>query len=357
MQTWPAISRSLSVLLVLLLAGGAAAQDQISLAPLSRIALGSCANQEIDQPVWQGVLSQSPELFIFLGDNIYADTADMAVKRAAYAQLGAKPGYQKLKATTQIVATWDDHDYGWDEAAGEYPAKAASKQAFLDFFEEPADSKRRLREGGIYTSYFYGPPEQRVQVILLDPRYDRDPFKAVSRAEKAERKKVGMGEYLPNDDPAMRMLGDDQWAWLENQLRRPARLRLIATGQPFVMEFTGREAWANFPRERRRMIDLIADTEAEGIIFMSGDTHWAEFSRLSDDVPYPLWDLTASSLTHPQRIVANNRHRVGSAYPSPNFGLIRVDWQQSDPVITLEVRDTGGFLELEQELRLSELIP
>jgi alkaline phosphatase D len=38
----------------------------------------------------------NPELFLFIGDNIYADTEDMELMRAKYAMLPAAPGYRPL---------------------------------------------------------------------------------------------------------------------------------------------------------------------------------------------------------------------------------------------------------------------
>ena len=60
--------------------------------PLSRIAFGSCVEQDEPQPVWASVLAVSPELMILLGDNVYADTEDMAVPKGKYARNAAEPG-------------------------------------------------------------------------------------------------------------------------------------------------------------------------------------------------------------------------------------------------------------------------
>ena len=65
--------------------------------PLRRIAFGSCLGQDGVQPIWQQVLAAKPDAFVFLGDNVYADTADPVELRAAYAKLGAQPGYQTLQ--------------------------------------------------------------------------------------------------------------------------------------------------------------------------------------------------------------------------------------------------------------------
>jgi alkaline phosphatase D len=319
------------------------------------IAFGSCAFQEADQLIWRAVNQSRPDLFIFLGDNIYGDTQDMAVLRAKYAQLGAQPGYRQLKALAPVVATWDDHDYGVNDAGGDYPMKQDSKQAFLDFFGEPPASERRLRDGGIYTSYTYGPPDQRVQVILLDTRWDRSPLVRVSDAEYAARKRDNIGPYAPNPDPAARMLGEDQWQWLEEQLRQPARLRLIGTSIPFLQDGTGWETWANFPHERERLRRLIVDTEAEGIIFITGDTHRAQFSKLVGAAPYPLWEVNSSGLTENWQWAAPDANRLGGFYADDNYGLIRVDWSKPDPDIIMEIRNTANALIMQNTIRLSEL--
>ena len=222
-------------------------------APLSVIAFGSCANQSKPQPIWDAVVASRPDLFVFLGDNIYADTEDMAVMRARYRQLGDNPNYQRLATRIPIIATWDDHDYGANDAGVEYPKKAESKQIFLDFFGEPANSKRRQQEGGIYTAYAYGPVDQRIQIILLDTRWDRSPLTSVSESEYAQRRLLRIGPYTANSAPDARLLGEAQWRWLEEQLRQPAEVRILATSIPFLQEGTGWETWSNFPTEQKRL--------------------------------------------------------------------------------------------------------
>ena len=94
--------------------------------PLRTIIFGSCASQDRPQPFWDAMIAQNPQLFLFIGDNIYADTEDMTVMRAKYAQLGAQPGYQQLRAHTPVLATWDDHDYGVNDGGGEYLMRTES---------------------------------------------------------------------------------------------------------------------------------------------------------------------------------------------------------------------------------------
>jgi alkaline phosphatase D len=256
---------------------------------------------------------------------------------------------------TPVVATWDDHDYGANDAGAEFPMKGESKDVFLDFFGEPADSERRLRDGGVYDAYTYGPEGRRVQVILLDTRWDRSPIAVVSDAEAAERKRRNIGPYAPTTGPEARMLGEDQWKWFEEQLRQDADVRLIGTSIPFLQEGTGWETWENFPDERDRLLQLIDRTGAEGIIFLTGDTHRAQFSRVDDAAAYPLWEINSSGLTENWPWPAPDSNRLGGTYVEDNYGLLRIDWSKADPDITLEIRDVAGDLVMQNMVRLSQL--
>jgi alkaline phosphatase D len=320
-----------------------------------RIGFGSCAYQDRKQLIWDAVWTSRPDVFVMLGDNIYGDTEDMEVLQAQYDKLGAQPGFQRVRADTEVVATWDDHDYGADDVGAEFPMKQESKEIFLDFFGEPSDSERRLRDGGIYTAYEYGEEGQRVQVILLDLRWDRSPINTVSDEEYAERALVGAGPYTTTVGTDARIIGEDQWAWLEEQLSRPAELRIIGTSVPFLQDGTGWETWTNFPDERDRLIALIESTGAGGVLFITGDTHWAQFSKRTQDVPYPLWEVNSSGLTENWDIVPPDVNRLGDYFFEDNYGLIEIDWSAADPEITMEIRDIDNDLVMQNTIRLSEL--
>ncbi|MBM4070458.1 MAG: alkaline phosphatase family protein [Planctomycetes bacterium] len=350
------------IALLLALAGTAQAGDE---APLSRLAFGSCARQDRPQPIWDAVVETRPQRFVFLGDNIYADTEDMDVMRAKYALLARQPGFQKLKQTCPVLATWDDHDYGANDAGAEYPKKRESQQVFLDFFEVPKDDPRRSREG-VYFAQVFGPKGKRVQLILLDGRYFRSRLK--KGYQPGESGEGFRGKYRPNNKANATMLGDKQWDWLAEQLKVPAELRIIGSGVQVVADEHGSEMWGNFPRERRRLFRLIRDTNANGVVFLSGDRHLAEISRLpadhADGVGYPLFDVTSSSLNAPSGNFTKsgirfaneiNSYRVGLTYFDVNFGNVLIDWESADPVVRLQVREEKGGVVLQQRLKLSQL--
>ena len=320
------------------------------------IAFGSCVHQDHEQPIWKAINAENADLFVLLGDNIYGDTEDMAVLQAKYQKLGSNAGFQQLRASTPLVAVWDDHDFGRNDGGGAYPKKAASRQIMLDFFEEPADSPRRTQEGGIYTSYEYGPPGQRVQLILLDLRWNRGTLERVGAVQnQTTRVPRRMGPYKAHKDDKQPFLGEAQWRWLEAQLEKPADIRIIGSSLQFIPEFTGWESWANFPHARNRLLKLLRDKETTGAVVISGDTHWSEFSRLEREDTYPLTEVTSSGLTEEWRWVSPNKHRVGEPYSKANYGLIKIDWAGDATRIHLSVRDVTGQVVREQTLALSQL--
>lgn len=336
-------------ILIPLLLLAATAMNVVAGEPLSRIVFGSCIKQDRPAPIFQQIIATRPQLLLFLGDNVYADTADMAEMRAKYRTLGAKPGFQKLLAMSPVMATWDDHDYGVNDGGAEFPQRAQSQQVFADFWQFPNDAPLRTRPG-VYDARLFGPVGQRVQVIMLDTRYFRSALK------KGERR-VG-GPYYPDDDPAKTMLGNDQWSWLERQLQQPAKLRIIASSIQFAASSAGQETWSNLPRERARMLKLLNQTSARGVMFVSGDRHWSELSVISEDVAYPIYDLTSSSFNqlHARGTPTENANRaINKTYHKENFGVIEVDWKQADPAIKFSIQDMHGKIEISKTLRLSEL--
>ena len=330
---------------------------------LTRIGFGSCAEGGKEQTIWEAVLAAKPELFLFLGDNIYGDTRDMAVLRARYAQLARQPGFAKLRDTTPIAATWDDHDFGEDDAGADYPQKEASRQVFFDFWGEPADSPRRARDG-VYASYVFGPPGKRVQMILLDLRYNRTPLVKPEpgvrnyRSWAWARYKKGLevpGPYARNPDPKATMLGERQWQWLERQLETPAEVRLIGSSVQVLADFPAWEGWSLFAHDQQRLIELIRRKRANGVVFLSGDMHYAELSKLDVNVPYTLWDLTSSGLTEVYPAATPNANRASDVIHEPNFGLIEIDWQGTETTVTLSVVDQRGTRRIEKRLPLADL--
>lgn len=327
--------------------------------PLTRIALGSCANQDNPLPIFDTITEFKPELLLLLGDNMYADLArgvkvTPEVIQEKYDILGKLPEWQRLVAASpNIMATWDDHDYGLNDAGAELPFKKESQKLFLDFFGVPEDSPRRQQEG-VYDARIFGPEGKRVQVIMLDCRYFRSPLYKDVKPLPGTR----LVPYVPNNDPDATILGKEQWDWLEKQLKEPAEIRLIGSGIQVIPDEHAFEKWTNIPAERHRLYKLIRDTGANGVIFLSGDRHHGELSLDTEAVDYPLFDLTSSGLNqgwNEWRAPEKNSYRVGSMPSGNNFGTILIDWSGKTPNVKLQLRDEEGEVTVNHAVPISVL--
>ena len=138
--------------------------------------------------------------------------------KAAYGQLARVNSFSALRQAVPILPIWDDHDYGLNDAGGDWPRKQTAESLYEFVWDIRADDSRAQREG-VYFASNIGPEGRRVQVIFLDTRYFRTPL--------TRNNTDSFGEYLPSNDPRQNMLGDDQWQWFEQYLREPTDFGLI----------------------------------------------------------------------------------------------------------------------------------
>lgn len=314
-----------------------------------RIAFGSCAHQDKDQPMLEVAARLKPDVFVFLGDNIYGDTEDMDVLKSKYTKLGNKKEFQQLWDSTRVLAVWDDHDYGENDAGRHYPYKEPSKEIFLDFWKVPANSERRQHKG------IYGVEELEkngkvIQFILLDTRTFRDDLIWRTEADKNFK-----NDYKPNTSPDSTFLGEAQWAWLESVLTQPADVRIIASSNQFSHSYNGWESWTNVPHEQQKMIDLIKKTKANGVVFISGDVHWGEISKMKIEGGYPIYDVTSSGITEDWDKIEPNDHRIGEAIPQNNIGLIELQEKDGELELHLNIIDRSEKPVVDHKVALSEI--
>ena len=317
---------------------------------VQRIAFGSCIDQNKAQPIWGSILASKPDLFIFGGDNVYASKQpwQLSALQEAYATQAAQVGFAQLRKEVPHLAIWDDHDMGLNDGGVEFPHKQMAKDAFMDFWQLPANDPRRQREG-LYHAVQFGPLGQRVQVILLDTRWFRSRPKVTD-----QRDAPGKERYLPDSDPQKTMLGDAQWQWLEMQLKQAADIRLIVSGVQVVAEGHGWESWHNFPKELEKLEQVIQKTQAKGVVFLSGDRHIGAIYKSKRGNNYPLYELTSSGMTHAWTTAKEDGpNRLGDLITQNHFALIDFNWTQKQ--IQLGFQNTQGEWLKQQSIDLSEL--
>lgn len=309
-----------------------------------RLAFGSCNRHDLPQPLWDDIARDQPQVWIWLGDNIYGDSDDPAVLRAKYDAQFSQPGYRHLREQgTQVIGTWDDHDYGRNDGDKNYPFKAQNQQLALDFLQEPAGSPRRKQEG-IYASYEYPVGRRKVKVILLDDRYFQDPLFRDSALV-----------YHPN--PTGDVLGEAQWQWLRQQLTdSDADAHIIGSGIQFLPQEHRFEKWANFPAARQRLLTLLQETQPKGLLLISGDRHIGEISRVPvPGLRRPVYEITSSGLTHPatHNTAEPNPYRVGPLVNEKHYALFRFRPRGRRLAVTASLRGDDGRVFYSEEIKLN----
>lgn len=285
---------------------------------IRRIAFGSCNRQDLPQPIWAAVADFQPQLWIWLGDNIYGDTDDMEVLRAKWDRQKSHPAYAALRSSAMVLGIWDDHDFGRNDAGSEYPFKEASKKLLLDFLDEPADSGRRGREG-IHDCRLFGPEGRQVAVVLLDTRTFRSP-----------RGSSGG------------LLGEAQWKWLEETLRgSSAQVHVICSGSQILPSEHTHEKWADHPADRQRLLELLDRLAKPGVILLSGDRHFGEISTLTAGNRV-FHELTTSGMTHHWMSFPGEKNALRSGRPvvRKNFGTLEINWDAR--TMTASIRGVDG---------------
>lgn len=311
---------------------------------VTRFAFGSCQKAEKGLGIYKAIGKLHPQFMVLAGDNIYASTIEDKEKK--YSALKEEPNYKKFVSRVPVYAIWDDNDYGKNDAGGEYPFRAETEKLFKNFF---GLAETLGGQDGIYRSHIFGPAGKRVQLILLDTRSFRS-------LPKLSPTPLPIGIYVANEDKSATVLGDAQWKWLEEELKKPAEVRFIVTGYQYLAVDTKFEGWINFPLERERLAELIKKTQAGGVIFISGDRHMSMFLHESKDRPYEFWEITSSGLTEALPDTApvdSERTLDGKLYFGPSFGWIQINWPKKQ--VDLEIRNEKGKVVRNKTIALKSL--
>lgn len=301
---------------------------------IQTIAFGSCSVQEkVDAQLWKEVVAENPDLWIWLGDNIYADTEDMGKMKSDYDLQKSHPDYQTLLEKMDVIGVWDDHDLGANDLGKEYPMKDESRDLLFDFLDVDKNSEAWNRKGA-YQSYTYNFNEKKLKIILLDARYFRDSLKWTFNPKKAQ--------INENGD----VLGEAQWEWFADELSDDGvDMFIVGSGIQVLSKDHGFEKWANFPKERARLLDLLSEKVNVPLVLLSGDRHISEVSKIDlDGYDFPLYDITSSSLTNPwgEESPEANDLRVGQITYPVNFATMDIDWEGIQPSLNFKFVGKGN---------------
>ncbi len=320
--------------------------------PTFRVAAGSCAyiNDSLadrpgppyggDYTIFESIAQLEPHLMLWLGDNVYFRELDWDSRTgmiARYTHDRALPQLQRLLATVHHYAIWDDHDYGPNDSDRSFLHKHTAREVFRLFWCNPTVGLDGYH--GITTAFQWGD----VDFFLLDNRFWRTP------------NRPGLERQT--------LLGAEQFRWLcEALLSSRATFKIIAIGGQVLNPLPVFETYARCaPEEREQLLHFLASTRIPGVLFLSGDRHFTELSRLERPGLYPLYELTVSPLTaspfHKAADEANPLRLPGTLVTERNFALLEFTGPASDRRLHIRIYSASGQLLWERTIRAAELQP
>ncbi|HWI23150.1 MAG TPA: alkaline phosphatase D family protein [Baekduia sp.] len=288
-----------------------------------------------------------PDMLLMLGDQIYADEPSPALKATlagrdrpadapgdelanfqeyalAYEEAWSEPAIRWLLSTVPTAMIFDDH---------EIHAEWRISRAWMDEMTDKPWFDRHICAGlmGYWVFQHIGnlPPAELAQSDLYRAVRDADDAGKILAREMDDAghqlghsrwsyaRELGDARLVVIDSRAGRKLekgnrtlvDDDEWDWIAEQARKPARHLLLASSVPFLLapglhdteawdeaitdgawgpvaarvgEFLRRKAvmdhWASFQKTHARMADVISaiahgDDAPESIVMLSGDVH------------------------------------------------------------------------------------
>lgn len=292
------------------------------------LGFGSCARwQEYpEQPIWNALDRWDPDLFCWLGDNIYADTVEPGIMSDLYKIQRSVHEYQDFGTRIPQLAIWDDHDYGLNNSDKENPMREDSLALFKRYWANPSYGTEDTP--GVFFQYNYG----GVDFFFLDNRYHRD------------------ANDKP-DGPDKSHLGVKQFAWLKKGLKAssaPFKVLIIGGGWSHNPNSFGEDNWTSYQYERNSLFNYIRDEKIGGVLLMSGDIHRSEANCIpwSTEGGYDFYEFACSGLaqdTPMPELIETPEIRIREPFTGGhNAGLVEFDLTQKDPVVKFNVINFGA---------------
>ena len=308
--------------------------------PPFKFVFGSCAfinEKEVDRPgrpyggdyrIFKTIADQKPDFMVWGGDNTYLREVDWNSRTGIiyrYTHTRSLPELQPLWGNVHHYATWDDHDFGPDNSNSSFWNKHLTTEMFKLFWGNPNYGVA----GGISGSFHWSD----VQFFLMDNRYFRS---------SPDNKLI-----------TPQMLGDRQIEWLIEGLKYSrANFKFVVIGSQVLnntdfSKASWAENYSKYQVEQQKLIKAIKEANIRGVIFLTGDRHHTELSKLTKGVNYPLYDVTISPFTSgsagERGRNEGNTIRVPNTYVGVrNFALMEVTGPRKDRVLTIKVIDTKG---------------
>ncbi|MCL9777595.1 alkaline phosphatase D family protein [Vibrio methylphosphonaticus] len=251
-----------------------------------KVAFASCCRFEAfpdiplteKQPEWKEIQNQEPDYLFLLGDNIYMDYGIIGNEpvgspkklschafenrmEAKYSAQFSVPHFKNLtdemRAKGGFFATWDDHDFAWNDAKGNdvpQDKKSASMKLFKKWMlHEPDDGAPIYR----YIDLPNGNPVARF--IILDVRSYSDKISPQYRGPNT----------LESPSYGKSMLGEEQKQFLFDALEHDLSHTFICSGLTMT---AGSEHFSEYEEEFEEFCEAV-EACSSNVFWVAGDIH------------------------------------------------------------------------------------
>lgn len=314
-------------------------------------AFGSCSyvNEPVaDRPgnpyggdyiIFKTMAQVKPDLMLWGGDNIYLRPVDWGSRSGymhRYTHTRSLPEIQELLAICPQLAIWDDHDFGPNDSNGSYFLKPVAHETFRLFWPNP-DMVTFQGEPSICTHLEYN----GIDFFTLDDRSFRT--------------------QILSDTSRRQIFGKEQLEWLINNLKfSQSPFKMVMVGGQMINDAKVAENFANYPEERQYLLNRIREENIKGVVFLTGDRHHSEISKITLENGVEIFDITSSPLTSgvgsADRINEKNTFRIpGSLMLQRNFALLQFSGPFRDRSLDISFHDSEGKKLYSFQLKESEL--
>ena len=289
----------------------------------TRFAFGSCSKDD-DQPIFGVIAAWDPDIFLFVGDNHYANSDELSDLRQFYRWAHERTLRAELMQQSVVLATWDDHDYVGNNTDGTAEGKDVALRVFEEYWAN--GSYGTPETPGVFSRQRYGD----VEFILLDDRYWR-----------------GLEDSI---------LGDAQEAWLLDALQASdATFLFLVSGSQWSLDGSD-DSWGAFPEAQTRLREALVAYGVEGVVLLSGDIHRSELRWLEGAAGgYALPELVSSPLATWNSPCGSSDELLACEDDDTFFIAVDVDTTLADPSLDVSLVDSSATIRHTWTILRSEL--
>jgi len=277
-------------------------------------------------PIYDTMAAHAPAFMVFLGDRFYNDAG--LNPQHATTESGFWTAYKNAQDANMqafgklypFFGTWDDHDYGLNDAGDTYPFKIPSRAAFGKYWPNPDYVET---DAAVYYKF----TAAHCEFFMLDCRWKHGTLGTT-------------------------MVGAAQLAWLKASLLASTATFKFILSSVMVNDFATTpvaDAWRGFVTERTDLFDYIKNNNIRNVIFLSGDQHWTGVFLMDHNVYQcgdnvrGFYDISATPMSPDFRpkTTSNNYQVLYKNDAAMYYGFIRVTIAE----VVAEIRQgTAGTL-------------